>query len=179
MIKQSEIYNKIKDENQFKEEENLEKNESLYEYKNKESEMEKDLFIETEINSEEEKEKEETLFFTETNIKKKKPEQKENNIHTYFEETKLNDLLIKNTNEILDNKIEKKNEDSFIFNGKLFKKNIKLSNYIRKDKIKRYIYKCEFNRHDEKLRQQLKIKCFCNATINIFYQDKKLKVNIF
>ena len=108
MIKQSEIYNKIKDENQFKEEENLEKNESIYEYMNKESEIEKDLFIETEINSEEEKEKEETLFFTETNIKEKKPEQKENNINTYFEETKLSDLLIKNTNEILENKIEKK-----------------------------------------------------------------------
>ena len=74
MIKQSEIYNKIKDENQFKEEENLEKNESIYEYMNKESEIEKDLFIETVINSEEEKEKEETLFFTETNIKEKKPE---------------------------------------------------------------------------------------------------------
>ena len=175
MINQSELDNKINHKNQFKEEENLEMNESLYDYMNKESEMEKDLFIETEINSEEEKEKEETLFFTETNIKKKKPEQKENNIHTYFEETKLNDLLIKNTNEILDNKIEKKNEDSFIFNGKLFKKNIKLSNYIRKDKIKRYIYKCEFNRHDEKLRQQLKKKCFCNATIEYILPGQKMK----
>ena len=67
----------------------------------------------------------------------------------------------------------KKNEDSFIFNGKLFKKNIKLSNYIRKDKIKRYIYKCEFNRHDEKLRQQLKKNVFAMLQLNIFYQDKK------
>ena len=48
--------------------------------------------------------------FTETNIKEKKREQKESNINNYFEETKLTILLIKNTNKIMENKIEKKTQ---------------------------------------------------------------------
>lgn len=71
--------------------------------------------------------------------------------------------------------IIKKNDDSFIFDGKLFKKHTKLSNYQRKDNIKRFIYKCEYNRHDEKLRQNLKKKAFCNATIEYILPNQKIK----
>ena len=58
-------------------------------------------------------------------IKKKKKQKKENE-----------NLKINKTNDILKNKIEKKNENSFIFDGKLFKKHNKLSDYQKKEIFK-------------------------------------------
>ena len=55
---------------------------------------------------------------------------------------KNNNILISTSKKILRSKIEKK-EDSLIFNGKLFERHSKLSNYIRKNNIKRNIYKYE------------------------------------
>ena len=103
-------------------------------------------------------------------IKKQKKTKENNNLN-------IINLFYNNTNDILENKI-KKNENSFIFDGKLFKKHIKLSNYMRKDNIKRNIYKCEFNQHKEKLRQELKLKVFCNAKIEYILPKQKLKAII-
>ena len=73
---------------------------------------------------------------------------------------KHDDLLLPNSNIIKEKYIENNKLDSFIFDGKLFKRHTKLSKYIRKDNIKRNIYKCAYNRHEEKLRQQLKKRRF-------------------
>ena len=74
-------------------------------------------------------------------------------------------IIIKNLDEIPEKFIENKGDNSFIFNGKMFKKDKRLSNYIKKNNIIREVYKCEYCRHEEKLRQELKLKSFCNATI--------------
>ena len=88
---------------------------------------------------------------------------------------KEEDLLLPNSNIIQEKYIKNNKLDSFIFDGKLFKRHTKLSNYIRKDYIKRNIYKCEYNRHEEKLRQQLKKKAFCNATIEYILPGQTVK----
>ena len=71
--------------------------------------------------------------------------------------------------------MEEKSEESFIFNGKLFKINKKNSRYINKDNIKRIIYKCSYNRHEEKFRQSLSQKSFCNATIENIARNQGIK----
>ena len=82
-------------------------------------------------------------------------------------------------NEILENQLENKSESSFIFNGKLFKINKKDSEYIKKDNIKRLVYKCAYNRHEEKLRQELKQKAFGNRTIEYILPNQGIKSGYF
>ena len=88
-------------------------------------------------------------------------------------------LIINNSDnekqEILEALLEDKSEESFIFNGKLFKINKKNSRYINKDNIKRIIYKCSYNRHEEKFRQSLSQKSFCNATIENIARNQGIK----
>ena len=71
-------------------------------------------------------------------------------INNFDNEKKVN---LYNDEEILEAQLKEKSEESFIFNGKLFKINKKNSSYIKKDNIKRIIYKCSYNRHEEKFRQ--------------------------
>ena len=118
--------------------------------------MNKNFQIVEELNEESEYLSEEEVEFESfinnrkiTNNEIKMPDDKE-----YNNCEKINKFY-NNSNEIIENKIEK-NKNSFIFDGNLFKKHTKLSNCQRKDNIKRFIYKCEFNRHDEKLRHDLK-----------------------
>ena len=153
--------------------EKLDLENNLYEYMNIIEEIEE----ESEYESEEEAGKEQSLKNINISSKESYYKKQENEKPKEEENKKLRkiNLFFNNTNEIYENKIEKKTEDSFIFDGKLFKKNIKLSNYMRKDNIKRNIYKCEYNRHEEKLRQELKKKSFCNATIEYILPNQKIK----
>ena len=59
-----------------------------------------------------------------------------------------------NSDKNVENEIKKINDDSFMFNGKLFKINLKNTNYQKKDKIKRIVYKCANNRKDKVLREK-------------------------
>ena len=121
--------------------------EQLYQYFNKDLEIIEEIENETLNISDEEVDKVETI------IKIDKPEKEINmniceNIKDNGKFSKPNIKTINDSNEILESHIEKKTENSFIFDGKMFKKHTKLSNYIKKGNIKRYIYKCEYNRHD-------------------------------
>ena len=82
-------------------------------------------------------------------------------------------------NEIFNHEMNFLTSETFLFNGKTFRKNIKATKYIPKDKIKREIYKCKYNRHEEKLRQSLKKKSFCNATIEYIYPNQNKKSGFF
>ena len=67
-----------------------------------------------------------------------------------------------------------KSDDNYLmFRGKMFKASKRNSKYIKKDNIKRIIYKCIYNRHEEKLRAQMKEKSFCNATIIYILPNQK------
>ena len=74
-------------------------------------------------------------------------------------------INIKILDEITEKFIKNKRDNSFTFNGKIFKKDKSSSNYIKKNNIIREVYNYERNRHAEKLRPELKLKSFCNATI--------------
>ena len=82
-------------------------------------------------------------------------------------------------NEIFNHEMNFLTSETFLFNGKTFRKNIKATKYIPKDKIKREIYKCKYNRNEEKLRQSLKKKSFCNATIEYIYPNQNKKSGFF
>jgi len=86
---------------------------------------------------------------------------------------------IRKKNEILNDELNFLTSDTFLFNGKPFRKNNNATKYITKDKIKREIYKCKYNRHEEKLRKSLKKKCFCNATIEYIYPNQNKKSGYF
>ena len=95
----------------------------LYEYINKNFQIVEELNEESEYLSEEEVEFE--SFINNRNItgnEIKIPKDKE-----YNNCEKINEFY-NNSNEIIENKIEKKDDDSFIFDGKTFKKHSKLSN---------------------------------------------------
>ena len=84
-------------------------------------------------------------------------------------------IILINLDEIPEKHIENKGDNSFIFNGKKFKKDKRLSNYIKKNNNLREVYKCEHCRHEEKLRQELNLKSFCNATIEYILPNQKEK----
>ena len=84
-------------------------------------------------------------------------------------------IILMNLDEIPEKHIENKGDNSFIFNGKKFKKDKRLSNYIKKNNILREVYKCEYFRHEEKLRQELKLKSFLNVTIEYILPNQKIK----
>jgi len=84
-------------------------------------------------------------------------------------------LLYKNSNQIIEKNIESTNADSFIFNGKMFKKYYRDNKYKKEDKISRLIYKCIYHRKDEKIRIELKKSYFCNATIEYVLPGKNIK----
>ena len=69
-------------------------------------------------------------------------------------------LLNKNSNQIIDKNIDFINSDSFLFNGKTFIKYYKDNKYKNKDKISRLIFKCIYQRKNEKLRIELKKQIF-------------------
>ena len=73
-----------------------------------------------------------------------------NKIQQEFIEPKSDDLLKENSNIIKEEYIEKLKNDNIIFNGKTFLINKKGTEYKNKKNIKRIIYKCANNRHDEK-----------------------------
>ena len=60
-------------------------------------------------------------------------------------------IILINLDEIPEKHIENKGDNSFIFNGKKFKKDKRLSNYIKKNNILREVSKCEYCRHEGKL----------------------------
>ena len=92
----------------------------------------------------------------------------------------LNYLFVSdNTNEINEDKIEKLNEENIVFNGKTFTINKKNTKYIKKNNIKRIVYKCIYQRHDEKIRQELHTKAFCDATIEYIYPGQNTKSGYF
>ena len=90
-----------------------------------------------------------------------------------------NELFHKNSNQILENNIEKLTLDSFIFNGKSFKKYYRDNKYQKEDKILRTVYKCIYHRKDEKLRLQLNQSSFCNATIEYILPNQNQKSGYF
>ena len=102
-----------------------------------------------------------------------------NKIQQEFIEPKSDDLLKENSNIIKEEYIEKLKNDNIIFNGKTFLINKKGTEYKNKKNIKRIIYKCANNRHDEKLRQQTKQKTFCNATIEFIFPGQNCKSGYF
>ena len=75
-------------------------------------------------------------------------------------EQKSDGLFMENSNLIKEEHIEKLKNDNIIFNGKTFIINKKGTEYKNKKNIKRVIYKCINNRHEEKIRQQTKQKPF-------------------
>ena len=88
-------------------------------------------------------------------------------------------MLYKNSNLIIDKNIDVINSDSFIFNGKTFKKYYRDNKYKKEDKILRIIFKCINHRKDEKLRLQLKKPAFCNATIEYIYPKQNIRSGYF
>ena len=86
-----------------------------------------------------------------------------------------NELSHKNSNQILENNIEKLTLDSFIFNGKRFKKYYRDNKYQKEGKILRTVYKCIYHRKDEKLRLQLNNTNFCNATFEYILSNQSQK----
>ena len=46
-----------------------------------------------------------------------------------------------------------------------------LINIIKSEKIKKIIYKCIFNRHEEKFRISTNQTTFCNATLEYIYRN--------
>ena len=87
----------------------------------------------------------------------------------FFENNNLEKLKFnqrkENLTDISKENISFKNDDSIIFNGKEFKSFSRFNNYKTKDKSERIIYKCIYNRKNEKLRIETNQKSFCNATI--------------
>ena len=83
------------------------------------------------------------------------------------------------SNELNENDFENFREDSFIFNGKLFKKYDKSTNYKPKNKIKRIIYKCSFNRKNENFKEKMKMSSFCNVTIEYIFPGQNVKSGYF
>ena len=90
-----------------------------------------------------------------------------------------NELFQKNFNQILENNIEKLMLDSFIFNGKRFKKYYRDNKYQKEDKILRTVYKCIYHRKDEKLRLQLNQSSFAMQQLNTYSLIRIKKVDIF
>ena len=88
-----------------------------------------------------------------------------------------------NKNENINKSIDKFDniqiEDSFLYDGKIFKNYKRLNNYQKKDNIKRIIYKCINNRKNENFKKGTKNKSFCNATIIYIEPNKKVKSGYF
>ena len=80
----------------------------------------------------------------------------------------------KDDTKIIDKYILNKDNDSFIFDGKMFKYYNRENIYKRKDKIKRKIYKCIHYRKNQKIQKELKTNKFCNATI-IYIEPNQTK----
>ena len=62
--------------------------------------------------------------------------------------------LEKEDSKILDKYILNKNNDSFVFDGKFFKYYNRENKFLRKDKIKRKIYKCVYYRRNQKIKKK-------------------------
>ena len=92
---------------------------------------------------------------------------------------KKTSLFLENSNEIIGDKIFKINNDSFIFNGNIYKKYYRDNKYKKGDKILRFVYKCQNHRKDEKIRIQLKKPCFCNGTIEYSFPNQNQKSGYF
>ena len=110
------------------------------------------------------------------------------NLNTNFENPTIRKINVYNNkidntilklNENLESEINSINDDSFIFDGKIFKKSNNYSKYTKKNNIKRDIYKCKYNRHEEKFRKEMKLKSFCNATIEYVYPNQNTKSGYF
>ena len=85
---------------------------------------------------------------------------------------KTDDDEVKDNKEI--NIIHGTNE-SIIFDNKEFKIYNRANKYQKKDEIKRIIYKCKNHRKDEKIRSEMGLKSFCNATIEYIIPNQKIK----
>ena len=96
-----------------------------------------------------------------------------------IENSKMNkiSLLYKNSNQVIEKNIKLINVDSFIFNGKTFKKYYRDNKYKKEDRISRLIFKCIYHRKDEKIRIELKKSYFCNVTIILPGQNKKVDIS--
>ena len=80
--------------------------------------------------------------------------------------------------EVKDNKeinIVHGTNESIIFDNKEFKIYNRANKYQKKDEIKRIIYKCKNHRKDEKIRSEMGLKSFCNATIEYIIPNQKIK----
>ena len=71
------------------------------------------------------------------------------------------------------------NKGYIIFNGKEFKMDKRSTEYERKDKIKRIIYKCVNCRKEESFRQKSKQTPFCHATIEYIEPNQRVKSGYF
>ena len=77
-----------------------------------------------------------------------------------------NNFFEKDDSKILMKYILNKDDDTFLFDGKVFKYYNRENKYLRKDKIKRKIYKCVHYRKNENIKNELsKCPSFCNSTI--------------
>ena len=66
-----------------------------------------------------------------------------------------------------------------IFNGKEFKLDKRSTNYEKKDKIKRLVYKCVNSRKEEQFRQKSKQPDFCSATLEYIEPNQHVKSGYF
>ena len=70
--------------------------------------------------------------------------------------------------------INKINEDSIIYHNKEFKR-IRRNIYIKKDNLKRIIYKCINNQKNERYNKLNNHKAYCNGTIEYIFPNQNVK----
>ena len=86
--------------------------------------------------------------------------------------TKDEEIFFDDSNIIKENNINKISLDSFIFNGKKFKKYYRDNKYVKNNNIKRIVYKCVNHRKDERIIIYTNKTPFCNSTIEYIFPDK-------
>ena len=90
-----------------------------------------------------------------------------------------NDLFLNKSNEINSIYIKNQFQNTFIFNGKEFKKYARYNKYNKKSNIKRSIYKCINNWKDNNLRKSTNKTTLCNATIEYIAPNQNIKSGYF
>ena len=103
-------------------------------------------------------------------------EKKPNQIQKERVIIKENIINSKNTDNININEIT---QSYIIFNGKEFKLDKRSTNYEKKDKIKRLVYKYVNSRKEEKFKQKSKQPDFCSANLEYIEPNQHVKSGYF
>ena len=90
----------------------------------------------------------------------------------------FNENILNNKQINISNNITNINEEEILFNNSKYKKFTR-KKYIKKDKIKRLIYKCENLRKNERNCHKYKHSAFCNSKIEYIYPGQGVKSGYF